>query len=98
MKLLATLAHSELIKQLQLVRTKLEQLQAQDNEASSLQRQRPNADKQAMAQQRQTLHQSLQAVQKLTPILKEKGLDSIGRDRALITFFFPLLKSWSGIN
>ncbi|MEH2272361.1 MAG: hypothetical protein V7K68_28745 [Nostoc sp.] len=98
MKLLATLAHSELIKQLQLVRTKLEQLQAQDNEASSLQRQRQNADKQAMAQQRQTLHQSLQAVQKLTPILKEKGLDSIGRDRALITFFFPLLKSWSGIN
>ncbi|MBN3887238.1 MAG: hypothetical protein V7K64_04735 [Nostoc sp.] len=98
MKLLATLAHSELIKQLQLVRTKLEQLQAQDNEASSLQRQWQNADKQVMAQQRQTLHQSLQAIQKLTPILKEKGLDSIGRDRALITFFFPLLKSWSGIN
>lgn len=79
--ILATLDQSELIKQLQLLRTKLEQLQAQDSEASFLQRQRQNADKQAIAQQRQTLQQSLQAVQKLTPILKDKGLDSIESDR-----------------
>ncbi|WP_375512526.1 NHLP bacteriocin system secretion protein [uncultured Nostoc sp.] len=79
---LATLDESELFKQLQLLRTKLEQLQAQDLQASSLQRQRQYADKQVIAQQRQSLQQSLQAVQKLTPILKDKGLDSIGRDRA----------------
>ncbi|MEH2068019.1 MAG: NHLP bacteriocin system secretion protein [Nostoc sp.] len=79
---LATLDQSELIKQLQLLRTKLEQLQAQDREASSLQQQRQNIDKQAIGQQRQTLQQSLQAVQKLTPILKDKGLDSIESDRA----------------
>ncbi|MEH2142005.1 NHLP bacteriocin system secretion protein [Nostoc sp.] len=78
---LATLDQSELIKQLQLLRIKLEQLQAQDSEASSLQQQRQNVDKQAIAQQRQSLQQSLQAVQKLTPILKEKGLDSIESDR-----------------
>ncbi|MEH1844451.1 MAG: NHLP bacteriocin system secretion protein [Nostoc sp.] len=79
---LATLDQSELIKQLQLLRTKLEQLQAQDREASSLQQQRQNIDKQAIGQQRQTLQQSLQAVQKLTPILKQKGLDSIESDHA----------------
>ncbi|BAZ52327.1 HlyD family secretion protein [Nostoc sp. NIES-4103] len=78
---LATLDQSELLKQLQLVRAKLEQLQAQERDANSLQQQRQNVDKQAIQQQRQTLQQSLQAVQKLTPILKEKGLDSIGRDR-----------------
>ena len=79
---LATLDQSELLKQLQLARSKLEQLQAQDSEASFLQQQRQNIDKQAIGQQRQTLQQSLQAVQKLTPILKEKGLDSIESDRA----------------
>jgi HlyD family secretion protein len=78
---LATIDQSELLQQLQQVRHKLEQLQAQERDASSVQKQRQNIDKQAIQQQRQTLLQSLQAVQKLTPILKDKGLDSIGRDR-----------------
>jgi HlyD family secretion protein len=79
---LATLDQSELLKQLQLVRSKLQQLQAQDRAANLVQLQRQNADKEAIKQQRQSLLQNLQAVQKLTPILREKGLDSIARDRA----------------
>ncbi|MBD2611623.1 NHLP bacteriocin system secretion protein [Nostoc punctiforme FACHB-252] len=79
---LATLDQSELTKQLQLVRYKLEQLQQEDREANLLQRLRQNADRQALQQQRQSLQQNLQTVQKLTPILREKGLDSIQRDRA----------------
>lgn len=79
---LATLDQSELIKQLQLVRSKLEQLQAEDRAASLVQLQRQNADKEAIKQQRQSLQQNLQAVQKLTPILREKGLNSIQGERA----------------
>ncbi|WP_193199326.1 NHLP bacteriocin system secretion protein [Nostoc sp. MG11] len=78
---LATLDQGELLKQLQLVRGQLAELQAQDRNSRSVQLQRQDADKQAMQQQRQTLQQSLEAVKKLTPILKEKGLDSIKRDR-----------------
>ncbi len=78
---LATLDQSELLKQLQLVRGQLAQLEAQDRNASSLQLQRQDIDKQAIQQQRQTLQQSIQALQKVTPILKDKGQDSIKRDR-----------------
>lgn len=81
-EVLATVDQGELTKQLQLARGKLAQLQAKDRDASSLQLQRQELDKQAIQQQRQALLQSLVAVQKLTPILKEKGLDSIQRDRA----------------
>lgn len=79
---LATLDQSEQMKQLQLVRSKLEQLQAEDRAAGLVQLQRQNADKNAIQEQRQSLEQNIQAIQKLTPILKEKGLDSIQRDRA----------------
>ncbi|MEH2088469.1 NHLP bacteriocin system secretion protein [Nostoc sp.] len=78
---LATLDQSELMKQLQLVRSKLEQLQQENRDANSVQLLRQNADKQALIQQRQSLQQNLQTVQKLTPILREKGLNSIQRDR-----------------
>ncbi|RCJ24970.1 NHLP bacteriocin system secretion protein [Nostoc sp. ATCC 43529] len=78
---LATLDQSELTKQLQLVRSKLEQLQQEDREANLVQRLRQNADRQAIQQQRQSLQQNLQTLQKLTPILRDKGLDSIQRDR-----------------
>lgn len=78
---LATLDQSELMKQLQLVRSKLEQLQQENRDANTVQLLRQNADKQALIQQRQSLQQNLQTVQKLTPILREKGLNSIQRDR-----------------
>ena len=78
---LATLDQNELMKQLQLVRSKLEQLQQENRDANTVQLLRQNADKQALIQQRQSLQQNLQTVQKLTPILREKGLNSIQRDR-----------------
>ena len=80
--ILATVDQVELRKQLQLQRAKLAQLQEQDRNVSSLQVQRNDLDKKAIQEQRQTLQQSLQAVQDLTPILREKGLESIRRDRA----------------
>ena len=80
-QVLATLDQGELIKQLQLARSKKIQLFVQDRKASSLQQQRQDLDTLALQQQRQSLQQSLKAVGKLTPILQEKGLDAIRRDR-----------------
>jgi HlyD family secretion protein len=57
------------------------QLQIEDRAANLAQLQRQNADKEAIKQQTESLQQNLQAVQKLTPILREKGLNSIQRDR-----------------
>ncbi len=79
--ILATLDQSELLKQLQLQRSKLGQLQTEDRLASLVQLQRQKADEEAMKQQSESLRQNLQAVQKLTPILRDKGLNSIQRDR-----------------
>ena len=78
---LATIDQSELIKQLQLARAKRVQLQVFNRDTSRVVQQRQDTDKLSLQQQRQSLQQSLIAVQKLTPILKEKGLDSIQRDR-----------------
>lgn len=78
---LGTIDQADLQKQLQQERAKLAELQAQSQDASSLQGERSELDKKAMQQQRQTLQQSLEATQAVTPILKEKGLESIQRDR-----------------
>ena len=78
---LATVDQVDLRKQLQLARAKLVQLEEQDRNASSLQVQRNDLDKKAIQEQRLTLQQRLKIVQDLTPILREKGLVSIGRDR-----------------
>lgn len=78
---LATVDQVDLLKQLQLARAKLAQLQEQDRNAATLQVQRNDLDKKAIQQQRQTLEQSSQTVQSLTPIVREKGLESILSDR-----------------
>lgn len=78
---LGTIDQADLQKQLQQERAKLAELQAQSQDASSLQGERSELDKKAIHQQRQTLQQSLEATQAVTPILKEKGLESIQRDR-----------------
>jgi HlyD family secretion protein len=78
---LATLDQADLLKQLQLARAKLTQLQEQDRNTSLVQVQRNELDKKAIQEQRQSLQQRLKIVQDLTPILREKGLESIGRDR-----------------
>ncbi len=78
---LATVDQVDLRKQLQLQRAKLTQLEEQDRNANSLQVQRNGLDKKASLQQRQNLQYSLKTVQDLTPVLREKGLVSIQRDR-----------------
>lgn len=80
-EVLATIDQAELRKQLQQQRAKLVELQSQNQAVGSLQVQRNDLDKKAIQQQRQTLQQSLKAAQELTPILREKGLESIRRDR-----------------
>lgn len=99
---LGTIDQADLRKQLQQERAKLAELQMQNQDASSLQGQRSELDKKASQQQRQTLQQSLQATQAVTPILKEKGIEAIQRDRqnlqqrlqALQTLGPTLKKSW----
>ncbi|GAA6623360.1 NHLP bacteriocin system secretion protein [Scytonema sp. NUACC26] len=78
---LATVDQVDLRKQLQLARAKLVQLEEQDRNANSLQVQRQQLDKKAFQEQRQNLQQRLKIVQDLTPMLREKGLVSIGRER-----------------
>ncbi|WP_414582707.1 NHLP bacteriocin system secretion protein [Scytonema sp. PCC 10023] len=78
---LATVNQFDLRKQLQLARAKLAQLQEQDHNANLLQMQRQQLDIKAIQEQRQNLQQRLKIVQDLTPILREKGLVSIGRER-----------------
>ena len=80
-QVIATIDQAELRKQLQLAREKLGQLRFQDQTASTLQMQRSALEATAIAQQRQTLQQSLQTVQSLTPILRDKGLDVLNKER-----------------
>ena len=80
-QVLATIDSSELSKQLQLEREKLAQLRLQDSSARSVQSQRYALEQEAVEQQRQTLQQSLQTVQSLTPVLREKGLEVLKRER-----------------
>ncbi|MUG91967.1 NHLP bacteriocin system secretion protein [Scytonema sp. UIC 10036] len=78
---LATVDQVDLRKQLQLARTKLAQLEQQDRNTSSIQAQRQNLDRKAIAEQRYSLQQRLKIVRELTPTLREKGLVSIQRER-----------------
>jgi len=80
-QVLATVDQVDLRKQLQLARSKLIQLEEQDGNASLLQGQRQQLDTKAIQEQRLTLEQKLKIMQDLTPVLKDKGLVSIGRDR-----------------
>ncbi|MBD2104013.1 NHLP bacteriocin system secretion protein [Leptolyngbya sp. FACHB-261] len=80
-QVLATIDQTELRQQLELERAKLAQLQGQDRDANSLQGQRVDLDQKTIEQQRQTLQQSLQATQSVTPILREKGLLAVQQNR-----------------
>jgi HlyD family secretion protein len=79
--ILATVDQTDLRKQLQLARVKLAELQAEDRAASTLQQRRIDLDKVSTLQQRQTLQQSLQATQAVTPILREKGIEALKSNR-----------------
>lgn len=71
----------ELKKQLQQESNKLLELQDQDQQASALQGQRMEREGKSSAQQQQTLLKSLQNTQTLTPILRDKDLESLRSDR-----------------
>ncbi len=80
--ILATLdPDPELKKQLQQESTKLAELQTQDLQASFLQNQRLEREGQFSRQQQQTLRESLQNTQTLTPVLRDKDLESLRADR-----------------
>lgn len=80
-QLLATIDQTELQSQLKLARDKLAQLKLQDQAARVAQTQRDLLDQTTLAQQQQALQQELTTVQSLTPVLREKGVESIQRDR-----------------
>lgn len=80
-EVLATIDQVDLRKQLQLAGAKLAQLEEQNRNASLLQGQRQQLNTKAIQEQRLSLEQKLKIIQDLTPVLREKGLVSIGRDR-----------------
>ncbi len=80
-QVIATIDQAELQKKLQQSQAKLAQLQQQDGNANSLQQQRIGLDQLTLAQQRVTLESSLRAAQSVSPLLRQKGLESIRSDR-----------------
>ncbi|MDZ7962000.1 MAG: NHLP bacteriocin system secretion protein [Aulosira sp. DedQUE10] len=80
-QVIATIDQTELQEKLDQARVKLLQLQEQDRNANSLQAQRTVLDKGATGQQRQALIQSLETTKSVTPILRDKGLESIRQER-----------------
>ncbi|XGV94303.1 MAG: NHLP bacteriocin system secretion protein (plasmid) [Leptolyngbya sp. BL-A-14] len=71
----------ELKKQLQQELSRLSELEEQARQASDLQGQRMEREGQSSTQQRQTLLRSLQNAQNLTPVLRNKDLESLRADR-----------------
>ncbi|MGL5879326.1 MAG: NHLP bacteriocin system secretion protein, partial [Xenococcaceae cyanobacterium] len=78
---LATVDQMDVRKQLQLAREKLAQLQQQERDANSLQKQRFERDRLSLEKQRQALENQLQIVKSLAPQLQEKGVRSLQRER-----------------
>ncbi|MBO3458647.1 NHLP bacteriocin system secretion protein [Aetokthonos hydrillicola Thurmond2011] len=78
---LAILDQPDLRKQLELANAKLVQLKNQNRNATLLQQERQDLDKRTLSLQRQNLQQNLETVQSITPLIREKGLVSIQRDR-----------------
>ncbi|MFN6474206.1 MAG: NHLP bacteriocin system secretion protein [Nostoc sp. SerVER01] len=78
---LATIDPTDLKQQLQLQRSKLGQLQTQEQNSSLLQRQRTAKEKEAIASARASYIQRLRDTQTLTPAFYEKGLNAIREQR-----------------
>jgi len=83
-QVLAILDQSELKQQLELTRSKLNQLQIQDQTAKTAQMQRENLERTAIAKQRQTIQQDLQTAQAMNPELYTRGLAAIQQERTLL--------------
>ncbi len=80
-QVLGTIDQSELQKQLQQQRSKLSELESQNQNATSLQGQRSQLDLNAIAQQRVALEQRLLQTQSLTPIIRNKDIGALAQQR-----------------
>ena len=80
-EVLATINQAELQKQLQQQRVKLTELEAQNQNANSLQSSRSELETKAIQQQRQNLQQRLQEAQSLTPIIRDKNIGAVKLQR-----------------
>ncbi len=80
-EVLATVEPLELQNQLKLSQEKLAQLQKQDLEATLILSQRMTLEKTTIAASQISLQKRLQDAQNLTPILKEKSTDAIGKQK-----------------
>lgn len=79
--ILATIDPTELKQQLQSQRSKMTQLQTQEQYMRLIQRQRTDTEKVAIASAKASLNQRLQDTQALTPAFYEKGLNAIRQQR-----------------
>ncbi|MEH1944906.1 MAG: NHLP bacteriocin system secretion protein [Nostoc sp.] len=79
--ILATIDPTDLKQQLQLQRSKLGQLQRQEQHSSLLQRQRTAKEKEAIASTKASYIQRLRDTQTLTPAFYEKDLNAIREQR-----------------
>jgi HlyD family secretion protein len=80
-EVLATIEPVALQQQLRLAKEKLDKLQKQATDASLISSQRMQLEKSAIAASQATLEKSLQDTQTLAPILKEKGLKALDKQR-----------------
>jgi HlyD family secretion protein len=78
---IGTIDQAELRKQLEQQRTKLAELQAQDQAVGSLQGLRTEQEKQTIQQQRQYLQQRIRELQSLTPQLRATSEESLQEQR-----------------
>lgn len=79
--IIATIDPTDLKQQLQLQRSKLGQLQTQEQHSLLLQRQRTTKEKEAIASAKASYIQRLRDTQILTPAFYEKDLNAIGEQR-----------------
>lgn len=80
-QVLATIDQVETRKQLEQQRTKLKELQLQDQNINSFQELKTIQTKVSIAQQRQYLQQSIRQLQSLTPLIKNKSGNYIEQQR-----------------
>ncbi|MBD2329097.1 NHLP bacteriocin system secretion protein [Alkalinema sp. FACHB-956] len=83
-QILATIDQSDLKQELQLAQLQLEDLKRQDRDAAFIQLQRERFDQIAADQERQSLQKNLETTRSMNPVLRDRGLDSIQRERVAL--------------
>jgi HlyD family secretion protein len=83
-QIIGSIDQTDLRKQLQQQKNKLQELQTQNQSSNTLQAKGINQDKQTLAQQRQNATIRIQELQALAPILQQKSQQSIQQQRLQI--------------